>query len=279
MHTNLARIVYLFVQDTIDVFLRQTRSVVLHRYFHIIRFLGCRDLDFASFLGVLPGILHECIHHEQSQRLVGLHPSFRRTDRQCLLLQFKIPSSFLQDLKQRIQGKVFNIQAQRPLPHLNPQGQDIVVLIDTGNQFPDVLILAFLDFFPRQVIERSKLVDFIHDPIYIRCNAGHQEQASFLYQVLSLVFYQMLLVYILFLLQPTTFIAQLNHGQSILQCPREIRNHHLQQGLVILPAIRPDLHLPIRHHLPFRILQRKQQARFLLHLFIRRINVHIRCTY
>jgi len=122
-------------------------------------------------------------------------------------------------------------------------------------------------------------VDLVHDPIYIRCNAGHQEQASFLYQVLPLVFYQMLLVYILFLLQPTTFIAQLNHGQSILQCPREIRNHHLQQGLVILPAIRPDLHLPIRHHLPFRILQRKQQARFLLHLFIRRINVHIRCTY
>ena len=185
----------------------------------------------------------------------------------------------MQDFEQRVQGKVFNVQAQRSLSHLDPQSQDIVVLIDTGYQFADVLILAFLDFFLSQIIERSELVDFVHYPIYIRCNSCHQEQTSFLDQVLTLVFHQMLFVYILLLLQPAALIPQLNHRQTILQGPRKIRNNYFQQSFIVLFHIRSRLHLPIRHDPTFRILQREQHARRILHFFTRRIDVHIGCPH
>lgn len=39
--------------------------------------------------------------------------------------------------------QIFDIQAQYSLTHLNPQGQYLIIFIDTGYQFIDVLELTF----------------------------------------------------------------------------------------------------------------------------------------
>ena len=281
LHPYLTRIVHLFVQDTSHILFRKSRSIVLYGYFYIIRLLTGIDLYLSPLLGVLPGILHQRIHHEESQRLVRLYPSLGRFHRKRLLLPLEIPPPFLQDLEQRIQGKVLDIQAQRTLTHLDPQRQNVIVFVDALNQLTDVLIFSLLDVLPRKIIEGRELMHLVHHPIYIRCNACHQEETRFLDEILPFVLHQVLLMHILFLLQPPAFVSQQNHRQAILQSPRKVRNHHFQQCPVFLLHARGHFDFPNTDDLPFRIPQQELilLRTHLLVLFLHRTNLHVRCTH
>ena len=258
--TNLTRIVNLFIQDTSHILFRQSRSIVLHRNLHIIGLLTSIHLHASTRLSILSGILCQGINHEQSQRLIRLYPNISRFYRKRLLLCLKIPSSLFQHLKQWIQCKIFDIQTQRALTHLDPQSQDIVVLIDASDQFADVLEFGLLDFLFRQVIERNQFMHFIHHPVDIRCNPRHNEQTSLLDQILTLVLYQMLLMYILLFLQTTALFAQSNDSQTIFQRPGKIGNNHFEQRLILLLQFGFLMNLPKTDRLSFRILQHKRKT-------------------
>ena len=278
---NLARIVNLFIQDASHIFFRQSRAIVLHRNFHIICLLTSVYLNASTRLSILSGILGQRINHEQSQRLIRFHPNISRLHRKRLLLCFKIPSSLFQHLKQWIQSKIFDIQTQRTLTHLNPQSQDIVVFIDACDQFADVLEFGLLDFLLRQVIERNQFMHFIYHAVDIRCNPRHNEQASLLDQVLTLVFYQMLFMYILLLLQTTALFTQSDDSQSVFQRPGKVGNNHFEQRLILLLHLGFHTNLPKTDRQSFRILQHEREA--VLHYrnypIFNRDDFHIRCSH
>ena len=173
------------------------------------------------------------------------------------------------------------MQAQRTLSHLDPERQYIVVLLDASHQFAHVLILSLLDVLVRQISEGEQLMYLVHHPIYIRCNSGHEEEASLLHQVLTLVLHQVLLVYILLLLQSTALVTKHNHGQAVLQCPRQIGNNHLEQGSFFFPDAGGHFHLPHTDYLAFRVLQQEFLFRWFraFLLFTHRTDRHVRSTH
>ena len=138
LHADSSGIVHLLTQDTRPVLLRQSRSVVFHRNLHIAGcFLG-RETYPSPFLRVLAGILHQRVDHEESQGLVGFHAGRSIPHRERLFLQLKRTTSLGDNSKQLLQVEILDMKAQRPLPHLNPQGQYVVVFIDFCHQFINI---------------------------------------------------------------------------------------------------------------------------------------------
>ena len=60
------------------------------------------------------------------------------------MLHLKVFPAFCQNLEKLIQLKVLNIQIQRPLFHLDPKSQNIIIFIDFGYKLINILIFLML---------------------------------------------------------------------------------------------------------------------------------------
>ena len=112
----------------------------------------------------------------------------------------------MNDLEQCIQLKILDVQIQRTLTHLDPQGKDVVILIDASHQLIQIFVLAQFYLLVAQIVEGNELVHLINDSIDIRSDARYDEQTSLLDQVLTLVLYEVLFMHILFLFNALAFI-------------------------------------------------------------------------
>ena len=86
----------------------------------------------------------------------------------------------MNDLEQCIQLKILDIQIQRTLTHLDPQGKDVVILIDASHQLIQIFVLANLYLLVAQIVEGNEFVHLIDDSINVRSDARNDEQASLL---------------------------------------------------------------------------------------------------
>ena len=218
----------------IHILFGKSPSIVRNRDFHILFLLAGIYIYPTSRLGIFPCNFRQGVKHEKSERLIRLHHHIGRFYGQSLLLQFKILPALLNDLEQGIQFKVLDIQIQRTLTHLDPQGKDVVILIDASHQLIQIFVFANLYLLVAQIVEGNELVHLIDDSIYVRSDARNDEQTSLLDQVLTLVLDEVLLMHILFLFDALAFILQGNEGASVLQCPGKARHNHFEQGLVLL---------------------------------------------
>ena len=154
-----------------------------------------------------------------------------------LPFHFKSTVSFSQQFKKFIQTKSLDIQAQCTLFHLNPQSQDIIVLIDGSYQLINILIFLPFDFL---IIDKAFPVQFMHfvdNTVYIRMNTVDNGHTCFLHQILTFVSGNMLLINITLLFQPPALVSQRDGSHAIIQCPLYIRSYYLHHCQLILAHV------------------------------------------
>ena len=233
LNSDHPRIIYFLTNNTRHIFLRNTTSVIFHRNLHIRIRSTCVDLDSSSFRSIFTGILRQRIYHKQSQRPVCLHHNSSRFNLQRLFFHLKGTPSFSQQFKQFVKTERFDIQAQRSLLHLDPQSQNIVILINSSYQFINVLILLLLYLFIINISLLRKLVHLIQNTVDIRINTIHNSHTSLFYQILTLISRNMLLIDIPLFFQLHPFVAQCFHHLFIVRRPDNIRFKHMHQSLFI----------------------------------------------
>ena len=182
---------------------------------------------------ILTGIFSQCINHKQGQCTIGLYHQGGRFDFQLLLFHFKSTPSFSQQIKQFIQTECLNVQTKRTLLHLDPKCQNIIVFVDGSHQFINVLVLLFLYLGVINISFFRQLMYFVQNPVDIRINPVDDGHTSLLYQILTFVSCNMLLVDIPLFLQLISLVAQRSHHLFIFSSPYDIRFHYMHQCLLV----------------------------------------------
>ena len=200
----------------VNIFRRQTASVILNGYFHKIILLPGIDSHLTPLGSVLTCIFCQCIYHKESQCPVCLHTSIGRLYFQIQLFHFKSPAPFPQQFKKLIQFKNFDAQTQRTLLHLNPQSQNIIILVNGGNKLINILILFFFDSFIMDISHAYQFMHLVQNAVDVRMNTINNRKASLLNQILSFVSGNMPFMNIALFLQSALFLAKENGSHSVV---------------------------------------------------------------
>ena len=130
----------LVVEDVLLLLVGHSHTCILHADFHVI-VGGCgRDLHTSSRGRELAGIVGHRVDHEERKRAVGLYNILRVVDRQLHSPQLEGHAAFLHDVEQLLQTEALDVEAHIALPHLNPFGEDVVVVVDLVGQLGNVCI-------------------------------------------------------------------------------------------------------------------------------------------
>ena len=234
-HTDSFGVIHFLAYDAGNIFRRQATPVIFNGYFHAVILLTGINPYLSSFRSIFARIFSQCIYHKESQCPVCLHASIGRLHFHIQLFHFKSPASFPQQFEEFIQFKCFNVQAQRTLLHLNPQSQNIIVLVNRGDKLVNILILLFFDSFVMDIPHAHQLVHLVQNTVNIRMNTVHNRQTSLFYQILPFVSGDVLFVDITLFFQPALFLAEGDGSPSVVQRPLYIRVDYLHHSLFIFP--------------------------------------------
>ena len=117
--------------------------------------------------------------------------------------------------------------------HFDPQGEDVIVFVDGGYQFVDVLVFFFFD---KRIIDKSFVRQFAYLVEYavdIGIDAVDNGKACLFYQVLAFVGSNVLFVDIPLLFQLVAFVAQRSDGLFVVHSPIHIGSQYMYQGLFV----------------------------------------------
>ena len=183
-------------------------AIVGHGYLHAwaIAHLGGLQLDGTSLGGIFSGILSQRVEHEEGQGFVGLDQQVGGRDGELLPLHLESAAPLGNEVEKLAQSETLDMEAQLPLAHLDPVGQDIVVLVDGGGQLLDVVeaLLAVIVRGARLVETAHFVTDAVDEGLYA---VDHAEAGSFRH-VLPLLLGDVTLMHGALLLQREALFVQ-----------------------------------------------------------------------
>ena len=122
------------VENVLQLLIVHAYSHVCNADFHIsISYRGAHH-HTATLGGKLAGIVGHGVNHEKRQRTVGLHHCLGGLYNQFHALHVEIHLALLHNVEQGLQRKTRNTEIKSSLPHLDPPGKHLVVLVDFGSQ-------------------------------------------------------------------------------------------------------------------------------------------------
>ena len=228
---------------------REAATVVLDRHLDVVGSAGSVYLHVSALRGVLAGIVHERVQHEEGQGAVGLHPCVGGHDLERLMAQVEHPPALAQQGEEVAEGKALHMEAQGALLHADPQGKDVVVVVDGSHQFVHILIFSCLDFRLKHIAPLRHLAGLVGQAVDVGLHAVDNGQAGFLLHIAPLAGGDVLLANVAFLLQPAAFVAQGDGSQTVLERPLNVGRQEPAQGLFITLQVQVgEGNLPALHH-------------------------------
>ena len=107
---------HLMVEHLCQFFLRHSSSRIHNGEFHIVGSLLGIDIHPPTLLGKLTGIVCQRVQHEKRQHTVSLDYRIRRLHCQVNAFHLETRLTAAKDIKKRLNGEAFYMQAQFSLP-------------------------------------------------------------------------------------------------------------------------------------------------------------------
>ena len=102
--------------------------------FYVFIMFLCRNSNFTSGRGKLACIVGYCIDHKERQGAVCLHLSCSWLHIEFYLLHQETHLALCHNIEKRLERERDDTEIQSSLSHLNPVGQDGVILVDLIRQ-------------------------------------------------------------------------------------------------------------------------------------------------
>ena len=109
-------------------------GISYHDFYVFIMFL-CRNSNLTSGRGKLACIVGYCIDHKERQGAVCLHLSCSWLHIEFYLLHQETHLALCHNIEKRLERERDDTEIQSSLSHLNPVGQDGVILVDLIREF------------------------------------------------------------------------------------------------------------------------------------------------
>ena len=123
------------VEDMSQLFLIHSLTGISDDDFYVFIMFLCRNSNLTSSRSKLACIVGDSIDHKERQGAVCLHLSCSWLHIEFYLLHLETHLALCHNIEKRLERERDDTEIQSSLSHLNPVGQDGVILVDLIRQF------------------------------------------------------------------------------------------------------------------------------------------------